>query len=175
MKKYGIFLGRFQPFHLGHQSIIDKIKADGRIPVVIKGSAQEFGTTNNPYHPLEVMNMINLTNTDIIIMCLDDADCWDEWYASLTKSLVSFVGDDLSTMTIYLHDKLEDLQDFTFRGEDYLNESYSKLYEVSGMHTTKLALSSIQIRAKAIREDLEANKEYLDEKVYNYIKELNEI
>ena len=170
MLKYGIFVGRFQPFHIGHQHVIDKIKADGLIPIIIKGSAQEFGTAKNPFHPLECMEMIELVNPDITILTLDDVDCWDEWFNKLKKGIELMVTDDLSSTTIYLHDKIEDLQDFTFRGIDYTDESYSKLYEVDGMHTTKLAISDIQIRAKSIREDLEGNKHFLHPAVYDYLK-----
>ena len=174
MLKYGIILGRCQPMHLGHQHIINKIISDGLTPVVVLGSSQEAGTTKNPYHPLQRIHMLRLVYPDIKCFALDDADCWDEWYNKLTNSIELEITDDLSEITIYLHDKLEDLQDFTFRGIDYFNESYSKVYEVDGMHTTKLAISDIQIRAKSIREDLEGNKHFLDTNVYNYIKGLND-
>lgn len=172
MKKYGALVMRCQPPHKGHAHLIDKVKEDGLEPVIILGSAQEFGTEKNPYHPLERMHMIKLMYPDIKVFALDDADCWDDWYDRLISTIELAITDDLDEVTIYLHDKIEDLQDFTFRGVDYTNESYSKLYEVDGMHTTRLPISDIQIRAKAIREDLEANKDFLDPKVYEYIKEL---
>ena len=174
MKHYGIFLGRCQPFHAGHQHIIDKIISDGLEPIVILGSAQESRTANNPYNEFERLKMVQLVYPNVQVILLDDADCWDDWHNALLCSIQSFVTTNLDEVTIYLHDKLEDLQDFTFRGKDYLNESYSKVYEVDGMHTTKLPISDIQIRAKSIRADLEGNKEFLHPAVYNYIKALND-
>lgn len=172
MIKYGLFLGRFQPLHNGHQHIIDKIKSDELTPIIIIGSTQEERTTKNPYNQFERLKMVQLLYPNIQVILLDDADCWDEWFTALYWSVKDHVTKDLSEVTIYLHEKLEDLQDFTFRGVDYTNESYCKLYEIAGIHTTKLPISDIQIRAKSIREDLEGNKQYLDPKVYNYIKEL---
>jgi len=172
MIKYGALLMRCQPPHKGHQHLIDKVISDGLIPVVILGSAQEFGTIKNPYHPLQRIEMIKLLYPGIKVFTLDDADCWDTWYTSLTKAIQLMVTTNLDEVTIYLHDKIEDLQDFTFRGVDYFNESYSKVYEVDGLHTTKLPISDIQIRAKSIREDLEGNKQYLHPKIYSYIKAL---
>lgn len=173
MKKYGVFLGRFQPFHVGHQHIIDKIIADGLIPVIIVGSSQEYGTEKNPYHPQERVNMIQLVYPDIKIITLIDEYCWDAWYTSLKNAIEIAVSSNLDEVTVYLHEKLEDLQDFTFRGIDYFQESYCKMYEIDGMHTTPLPLSDIQIRAKKIREDFEGNKQFLHPKVYKYLKALN--
>lgn len=170
--KYGAVLMRCQPPHIGHKHIIDRIISDGLIPVVILGSAQEFGTTKNPYHPMQRIDMIRLMYPKIKVFTLDDADCWDTWYTNLKKAIQFMVTPNLEEVTIYLHEKLEDLQDFTFRGIDYTNESYCKVYEVDGMHTTSLPLSDIKIRAQSIRKDLEGNKHYLAPEVYDYIKAL---
>jgi len=173
MIKYGILLGRFQPLHFGHQHLIDKIISDGLEPIIILGTAQESRTKNNPYTPLERIHMLKLLYPDIQAYALDDSNSWDDWYDRLILVILLAVTDNLDEVTIYLHDKIEDLQNFTFRGIDYTNSSYSTLFHIDGMHTTKLPISDIQIRAKSIREDLEKNKQYLDIKIYNYIKGLS--
>jgi len=173
MKQYGILLMRCQPPHKGHQHLIDTVIADGLEPVVILGTAQEARTAKNPYHPLERIHMIKLLYPTIQCYALDDANCWDTWYDKLVSTIELVVTDNLDEVTIYLHDKQEDLQDFTFRGVNYTNESYSKVYEIDGMHTTQLPISDIKIRATSIREDLEANKHFLNPLIYNYIKGIN--
>ena len=170
MIKYGIILGRMQPMHQGHQHIIDKVISDGLEPIVILGSSQEARTQKNPYHPLERIHMVKLVYPNIQVYAMDDSKCWDDWYMRLKANIQLMVTEDLSEVTIYLHNKLEDLQDFTFRGVDYFNESYSKMYHVDGMHTNHLPISDIKIRAKSIRENLEANKHFLDPHVYKFIK-----
>ena len=169
--KYGLLLGRFQSPgpHSGHQHIINKIISDGLEPIIIVGSADKHDE-RNPYHPLERIHMIRLVYPGIKCLALNDSLDWDKWYNSLLKAIQLTVTDDLSETTIYLHEKLEDLTNFTFRGIDYTNESYCKLYELTGMHTTKLPISDIQIRAQSIRNDIESNKQFLHPLVYDYIR-----
>lgn len=167
--RYGIFLGRFSPIHSGHQHIIDKIISAGLKPIIIVGSANKHDE-RNPWHTLERIHMIRLVYPGIKCLALDDSDDWDDWHYRLCKAIQLTVTDDLSETTIYLHEKLEDLTNFTFQGIDYTNESYCKLYELTGMHTTKLPISDIQIRAQSIRNDLEGNRQFLHPLVYDYIQ-----
>lgn len=45
----GLFIGRFQPFHRGHESIIRKMLEECEKVVIAIGSAQELGTNTNPF------------------------------------------------------------------------------------------------------------------------------
>lgn len=51
MKKYkcGLYVGRFQPLHVGHTSIISKMFDECEEVVIAIGSAQESGTRRNPF------------------------------------------------------------------------------------------------------------------------------
>ena len=51
MKKYkcGLYVGRFQPLHIGHTHIIGKMFDECEVVIVAVGSAQERGTTRNPF------------------------------------------------------------------------------------------------------------------------------
>ena len=57
MKK-GLILGRFQPFHLGHLSVIQEILNDQMEPIICIGSAQDGNTKNNPFTTEERKTMI---------------------------------------------------------------------------------------------------------------------
>lgn len=46
--KYGLYLGRFQPLHVGHQIIINRMLRECERGIVAIGSAQEEGTEKNP-------------------------------------------------------------------------------------------------------------------------------
>lgn len=46
--KTGLYVGRFQPLHMGHTQIIDKMLDECKTVVVAIGSAQESGTERNP-------------------------------------------------------------------------------------------------------------------------------
>lgn len=46
--KCGLYVGRFQPLHIGHTSIIDRMLEECEQVIVAVGSAQESGTERNP-------------------------------------------------------------------------------------------------------------------------------
>ena len=47
--KVGLFIGRFQPFHKGHESIVRKMLEECEKVIIAIGSAQESGTVANPF------------------------------------------------------------------------------------------------------------------------------
>ena len=47
-KQYGVYLGRFQPFHDGHNSIVQQIIMEDRIPLILIG----HNGSSNDRHPL---------------------------------------------------------------------------------------------------------------------------
>ena len=57
MKK-GLILGRFQPLHLGHLNVINKIVNEKLEPIICIGSSQEGNTMNNPFTSHERREMI---------------------------------------------------------------------------------------------------------------------
>lgn len=46
--KTGLYIGRFQPLHMGHTQIIDKMLDECETVIIAVGSAQESGTERNP-------------------------------------------------------------------------------------------------------------------------------
>ncbi len=54
----GLYIGRFQPFHLGHQAVLQKISEDVDEIVIVIGSAQESHTPENPFTAGERIDMI---------------------------------------------------------------------------------------------------------------------
>lgn len=70
-----IFLGRFQPFHLGHLSIIKKALQEVDMLIIAIGSAQYSNTKDNPFSKEERKEMIeavlkknNLKNYKIVFV-----------------------------------------------------------------------------------------------------------
>ena len=54
----GLYIGRFQPYHLGHQAVLEKIAEEMEEIVIVVGSAQESHTSENPFTAGERMDMI---------------------------------------------------------------------------------------------------------------------
>ncbi len=62
----GLYVGRFQPFHKGHEKVVDRISEDEDVEevVVAVGSAQRSHTTRNPFTAGERVSMITKTLED---------------------------------------------------------------------------------------------------------------
>ncbi|MGD0158921.1 MAG: nicotinamide-nucleotide adenylyltransferase [Candidatus Bathyarchaeia archaeon] len=58
MAKRGLYVGRFQPFHLGHLSAVKSVLKDVEELVIVIGSAQYSHTTANPFTAGERLIMI---------------------------------------------------------------------------------------------------------------------
>ncbi len=54
----GLYIGRFQPYHLGHQAVLEKIVREVDEIIIVIGSAQESHTLENPFTAGERMEMI---------------------------------------------------------------------------------------------------------------------
>jgi nicotinamide-nucleotide adenylyltransferase len=58
MVKRGLFVGRFQPFHLGHLEAVKDILKEVEELVIVVGSAQYSHNVNNPFTAGERLTMI---------------------------------------------------------------------------------------------------------------------
>jgi nicotinamide-nucleotide adenylyltransferase len=56
----GLYVGRFQPFHLGHLKAIQRVLKEADEAVIVIGSAQYSHNTNNPFTAGERLVMIRL-------------------------------------------------------------------------------------------------------------------
>ncbi len=53
-----LYIGRFQPYHLGHHAVLEKIAEEVEEIIIVIGSAQESHTPENPFTGGERMEMI---------------------------------------------------------------------------------------------------------------------
>lgn len=105
MKPYdlGFICGRFQTFHKGHASLIESgLKLCDRILVLI-GSAQESGTTRNPYNVATRLAMIKevFPQDNVMVYALSDLtnefDITHEWGDYLMNKIhdIAFKNPDI--------------------------------------------------------------------------------
>lgn len=89
----GLYIGRFQPFHLGHQAVLEKIAGEVEEIVIVIGSAQESHAAENPFTGGERMEMIYAALSEInlrersIVTPLQDIKRNSVW-ASHLRSMV---------------------------------------------------------------------------------------
>ncbi|MEM2117499.1 MAG: nicotinamide-nucleotide adenylyltransferase [Candidatus Bathyarchaeia archaeon] len=69
MVKRGLYVGRFQPFHLGHLGAIRDILEEVKELVVVIGSAQYSHNLNNPFTAGERLTMIRKALEEAKIDC----------------------------------------------------------------------------------------------------------
>lgn len=64
----GLYHGRFQHIHLGHQKIIETMISECSVPVVMIGSSQRWGTREDPFNLTDRLFMIDHLFGSKIIM-----------------------------------------------------------------------------------------------------------
>lgn len=92
MKKYshGFLVSRFQPFHNGHKSLVDKMLQESKNATIILALAQESRTQKNPFTPQERMYMVKNVYGDLKnlnIFALDDIPDDGKWRSYILKNL----------------------------------------------------------------------------------------
>jgi nicotinamide-nucleotide adenylyltransferase len=67
----GLYIGRFQPYHLGHEAVLQKISEEMDEIVIAIGSAQESHTMENPFTAGERTEMVcaALRGNDLMRRC----------------------------------------------------------------------------------------------------------
>jgi len=99
-----LIIGRFQPFHLGHLELIRAVKNRYEKMIIAVGSAQEKGTSENPFDKDKRKDMIKLglESAGIFeydIVCIDDINDDDRYVAHVEsispKFDVIYSGNDL--------------------------------------------------------------------------------
>jgi bifunctional NMN adenylyltransferase/nudix hydrolase len=88
-----IYIGRFQPCHLGHGFVVDTALNHSKRVIIMVGSANRPRTDSNPWTFQERASMIRASYPDIsperlIILPLDDVDYNDlEWLGNVQRKL----------------------------------------------------------------------------------------
>ena len=105
----GIVLGRFQPFHNGHEHLVLEALDKFQEVTIAVGSSQEEWTTDNPFSFKERQSMIeawateNNLNERITVVGIEDINDPPNWveHASKTHGIGTLVTSDKSTKELY--------------------------------------------------------------------------
>ena len=154
--QYGILIGRFQPLHKAHQSIIDEIMHDGRKPIIFIGSSNK-SDEKNPFSYAERAAMIHdIYGGNVLTLPLadhEDDHIWASWVCSALARANILVDDCL----IYYFLKEDDfnisklLPEFRFK-----RPTYPEIYGL--------------ISASNIRDDPQGNKQYIDGRILKILE-----
>jgi nicotinamide-nucleotide adenylyltransferase len=90
----GLYIGRFQPYHLGHQAVIHKIAEEVGEIIIVVGSAQASHTPENPFTAGERLSMIYGALKDLRDRCyvipLQDVDRNAVWVSHVLSMTPAF-------------------------------------------------------------------------------------
>ena len=146
-KKYrcGLYIGRFQPIHIGHESIIRKMLKECNTVIVAIGSAQEHNTQRNPFNFYERKDLItNIFYREIISGQLTIIPLKDRENPSNDASWGDYVFDKVKWFT-------NEKPDVVYEGEEAERNSW---YDNLGIKVVKVPRTNIPVSATKLREAL---------------------
>lgn len=157
--KTALFIGRFQPFHLGHLSVLKDLKAKGFDRVIIGiGSSQYSNTNNNPLSCDERTKIIETVITNFIneipfciIVPIED------------------IHDDINWVK-HVNNSVSESYDMVVSGNSWVTE----LFSLAGIKTqnvnTTIAITGSEIRDK-IRNKKGGWQKYIHPSVCAFIED----
>jgi len=175
-----------QPFHKGHQEIINEMLLEGLTPVIVLGSSNEDrNKLKNPLTYAQRKELIRLVfpNVPIIFVRGIDYENWDVWYNNVTQEIfntlykeIDYNGDIIKDMVLFSHNKEVDRTTFVFNGRKHENTFYTDIFEEQGMELKQVQFVKrtdvkIDANARDIRDNIEGMKHLLDSRVYFKLKE----
>lgn len=83
-----VFLGRFQPFHIGHHRTVEQYKEAYEDFALVVGSSKKSRTAENPLSFEERKRIIEACHSNIEIVGLEDEDREEEGYIDWTEKLM---------------------------------------------------------------------------------------
>ncbi|MFB6124281.1 MAG: nicotinamide-nucleotide adenylyltransferase [Haloferacaceae archaeon] len=90
----GLFVGRFQPFHLGHYQFVESVAAAVDEVLVGVGSAQASHTVENPFTAGERISMVHNAVADVaattMAVPIEDVDRYAVWVGHVAATCPPF-------------------------------------------------------------------------------------
>lgn len=135
MNSTALFIGRFQPFHLGHLSVIQQILTENNHLIIGIGSSQYSKTPDNPYSFNERATMIRAA--------LNEADIPQDHYQIIAIPDIH----DETNWTSHVR-QLTPHFDLIYTGSPIVK----KLFEIDGQTPIRPVIFKHTINATEIRE-----------------------
>lgn len=167
--KVGLFIGRFQPLHLGHELIILKMLEECEKVIITIGSAQESGTELNPFRYEYRRSMIQKVFPEyfdriIIIGITDrenpsDDESWGEY-------LLNTVYQNINIKPDAIYQGIENKHNHWFDSFDI---------PIVNIDRDLLKVSATEIRKAILEEDFDYYKEFMPEALHSEFKNLRKI
>jgi len=128
-----LFIGRFQPFHLGHLDVLKQIQKKYDVIKIGIGSSQESETARNPwtasFRKEMIENSAKKLDADIQVFEIPDINNDEKWVSHVQEIVGEF--------------------DVVYSGNDHVRE----LFQIAGL-TTITQIFNLDINATLIRQKI---------------------
>jgi len=138
-----LFVGRFQPFHLGHLSVVQKILTEMDEIIIAIGSAENNFLSDNPFTASERMELIRIALDEAKIprekywiVAVRNIDNYALWVEHLTKLVPKF--------------------EVVYSGSAIVQELFKK----HGKFKINSVEEKIKINATIVREKISTNQDW---------------
>jgi len=165
----GLFIGRFQPFHCGHESIVRKMLEECERVIIAIGSAQESNTELNPlryeYRRLMIQKVFPEYFDRIIIIGITDRtnpsddESWGEYLLN----------------AVYQNIKIK--PDVIYQGIENKHNHWFDSFNINIINIDRdlLKVSATEIRKAILEEDFDYYKEFMPDNLHSEFKNLRKI
>lgn len=117
------FLGRFQPFHLGHKKVVEEYKEEFEEFVLVIGSADKSREEENPLTAEEREDIIKECFPDLEILHLEDHESDKKWCKKLAEKTEA---DKIISQNDFVQELVKEYTEMDIEGQElYDPEIYS--------------------------------------------------
>ena len=173
-KKIGVYIGRFQPLHKGHENVITQMKEDNDIVVALIGTGWE--KSKNPFS-FEIVEQFfsEYSDDNFIVQEIQDRESDKEWVENIFWILEQYLEKD-ADISVYWGDLENDSAIIALKNnmlweyEEHIayREIPREIFLIE-VHGKELHVSGTKCR-EAMREwNTDFLKQVLSEHVYNLI------
>lgn len=166
----GIVFGRYNDFHIGHESLVDVASDFCDRVLIVVGSSQEQGTERNPYSIATRMEMIREVYPDknkFIIRCLADMTHEDDVTPEWGKYVIAHVKE--------MAFKTPDLMVY---GNDEARQRWFDKSDISWMDImiprSIIPISATMMREAMVKDDRDMWMKYHNPKLHKHYGRLRE-
>jgi bifunctional NMN adenylyltransferase/nudix hydrolase len=89
---YSVVIGRFQPFHLGHQELLEAAQSVSNTPIILLGSSFQARTPKNPFTWEERAEIIGHKSTVVVAPLRDYHYSDNLWVSQVQTKVAEMVG-----------------------------------------------------------------------------------
>ena len=161
-----LYIWRFQPFHNGHKSVVDRMIQDNENNLILIGVNDIYGTKENPYSYAERLGFIGgIYKKSISISPLIDNDSDELWVKQI---LWIWRIQESDHIKLYCWDKNHDSAIKVI--EQYKNLFAGKKLEIIEIDRNLLPISGTQVRHEMKTEWVESIETLVPDEVYQELK-----